>query len=135
MSIAPSPMPNKWWATAARERSLGHLHLGQCTERGPGGGGRQGDGHDGAGDDRPGRGLLQTYCDVCLTVPERETFRVQELHLPIYHALGIALEEALRLGARLALCWAMVTGTVLVSTGGTMTSLILAAGYATRMYP
>lgn len=42
-----------------------------------------------------GGGLLQTYCDVCLTVPERETFRVQELHLPIYHALCIALEEAL----------------------------------------
>ncbi len=44
-------------------------------------------GHDG--------GVLKKYCDVCLTVPEKETFRVQELHLPIYHALCIALEEAL----------------------------------------
>jgi len=44
-------------------------------------------GHDG--------GVLKKHCDVCLTVPEKETFRVQELHLPIYHALCIALEEAL----------------------------------------
>jgi len=38
-------------------------------------------------------GRLKPYCDVCLAAPEQETYRVQELHLPIYHALCIALEQ------------------------------------------
>ena len=36
---------------------------------------------------------LTQYSDVCIRVPETETFKVQELHLPIYHALCAALEE------------------------------------------
>ena len=31
--------------------------------------------------------LLQDYADVCIMVPETETFKVQELHLPVYHCL------------------------------------------------
>lgn len=38
-------------------------------------------------------GKLKQYCDVCLKAPAHETYRVQELHLPIYHALCIALEQ------------------------------------------
>ncbi|NLE15674.1 MAG: phosphoheptose isomerase, partial [Spirochaetales bacterium] len=42
-----------------------------------------------------GGGALQAYCDVCLRVPEHETFKVQELHLPIYHWLCMEIEAAL----------------------------------------
>ena len=38
---------------------------------------------------------LSETCDVAIRVPETETFRVQELHLPIYHALCAAVEEEL----------------------------------------
>ena len=31
--------------------------------------------------------------DVCIRVPETETYKVQELHLPVYHALCAMLEE------------------------------------------
>lgn len=41
-----------------------------------------------------GGGKLAAWCDVCIRVPETETFRVQELHLPIYHALCLMLEDA-----------------------------------------
>lgn len=37
-------------------------------------------------------GRLAEYCDRCIRVPETETFRVQELHLPVYHALCQMLE-------------------------------------------
>ena len=40
-----------------------------------------------------GGGLLKDMCDVCIRVPEKETFKVQELHLPIYHWLCIYLES------------------------------------------
>lgn len=40
-------------------------------------------------------GSLGSYCDVLLAVPERETDRVQELHLPIYHTLCAMVEEGL----------------------------------------
>jgi D-sedoheptulose 7-phosphate isomerase len=40
-----------------------------------------------------GGGRLAGLADVALKVPARETFRVQELHLPLYHALCAALEE------------------------------------------
>lgn len=40
-------------------------------------------------------GDLQAFCDVCLCVPEYETFKVQELHLPIYHWLCLEIEAAL----------------------------------------
>ena len=39
-----------------------------------------------------GGGALKRHADILLDVPERETYRVQELHLPIYHALCAMLE-------------------------------------------
>ena len=33
--------------------------------------------------------------DICICVPEDETFKVQELHLPVYHALCAMVESAL----------------------------------------
>jgi len=38
-------------------------------------------------------GELAEYTDACIKVPETETFKVQELHLPIYHCLCLMLEE------------------------------------------
>ncbi|MDO4294765.1 MAG: SIS domain-containing protein [bacterium] len=38
-------------------------------------------------------GALRGCCDVALVVPETETFKIQELHLPVYHALCLMLEE------------------------------------------
>jgi D-sedoheptulose 7-phosphate isomerase len=37
-------------------------------------------------------GKLAPLCDVALVAPARETYRVQELHLPLYHALCAMLE-------------------------------------------
>ena len=39
-------------------------------------------------------GLLAKDSDVPIVVPERETYKIQELHLPIYHAICIAVEAA-----------------------------------------
>lgn len=36
---------------------------------------------------------LSDVCDVAIRVPEKETYKVQELHLPVYHALCAAVEE------------------------------------------
>lgn len=36
---------------------------------------------------------LSKLSDVTINVPEEETYKVQELHLPIYHALCAMLEE------------------------------------------
>lgn len=36
---------------------------------------------------------LMKYADVCIRVPETETYKIQELHLPVYHALCLMLEE------------------------------------------
>ena len=38
-------------------------------------------------------GDLKEYADVALIVPETGAYRTQELHLPIYHALCLMLEE------------------------------------------
>ncbi|PJJ30928.1 D-sedoheptulose-7-phosphate isomerase [Lacrimispora celerecrescens] len=38
-------------------------------------------------------GLLKMAADVTVVVPETETFKIQELHLPVYHALCLMLEE------------------------------------------
>ena len=38
-------------------------------------------------------GRLATLADVCIRVPSCETFVVQELHLPVYHALCIMIEK------------------------------------------
>lgn len=40
-----------------------------------------------------GGGELLRVCDECIAVPEKETYKVQELHLPIYHCLCAMLEE------------------------------------------
>lgn len=40
-----------------------------------------------------GGGILGNLCDVTIAVPERETYRIQELHLPVYHALCAAVEN------------------------------------------
>ncbi len=37
-------------------------------------------------------GRLAELADICIKVPEKETYRVQELHLPVYHALCRAVE-------------------------------------------
>lgn len=39
-------------------------------------------------------GRLAALCDILLSVPCRETYQVQELHLPIYHALCLEVEDA-----------------------------------------
>jgi D-sedoheptulose 7-phosphate isomerase len=39
-------------------------------------------------------GKLKSLSDSCLNVPEDETFKIQELHLPIYHCLCLMLETA-----------------------------------------
>lgn len=36
---------------------------------------------------------LMKYADVCIRVPEIETYKIQELHLPVYHCLCLMLEE------------------------------------------
>lgn len=40
-----------------------------------------------------GGGTCAEIADCCIRVPETETYRVQEYHLPIYHALCAMLEE------------------------------------------
>lgn len=36
---------------------------------------------------------LSKLADVCVRVPEIETYRIQELHLPVYHCLCLMLED------------------------------------------
>lgn len=56
-------------------------------------------GAGGAAAARPGSGAgssgnkLSALCDVCIRVPETETYRIQELHLPVYHCLCMMLEQ------------------------------------------
>ena len=38
-------------------------------------------------------GKMAETCDCAIVVPADETFKIQELHLPIYHALCLMLEE------------------------------------------
>lgn len=40
-------------------------------------------------------GSLMKLSDICICVPEIETYKIQELHLPIYHCLCMMLEEEL----------------------------------------
>ena len=40
-------------------------------------------------------GKLGEFADAAIKVPESETYKIQELHLPIYHALCAAIEDAL----------------------------------------
>lgn len=41
-----------------------------------------------------GGGRLASLADVLIDVPARETYQVQELHLPVYHALCASIEAA-----------------------------------------
>jgi len=38
-------------------------------------------------------GKMKGLCEVCVCVPETDAYKVQELHLPVYHTLCLALEE------------------------------------------
>ena len=38
-------------------------------------------------------GAIRPLCDVCIRVPQKETYKVQELHLPVYHYLCAATEK------------------------------------------
>lgn len=40
-------------------------------------------------------GKCKTLADICICVPEDETFKIQELHLPVYHALCAMVEADL----------------------------------------
>lgn len=37
-------------------------------------------------------GRCKNLSDICINVPEKETFKIQELHLPVYHALCSMVE-------------------------------------------
>jgi len=37
-------------------------------------------------------GLLRSAADIAICVPEDETYKIQELHLPVYHAICAAVE-------------------------------------------
>ena len=36
---------------------------------------------------------LEQMSDICIKVPQIETYMIQELHLPVYHCLCLMLEE------------------------------------------
>lgn len=38
-------------------------------------------------------GKMKAICDCCVCVPETETYKIQELHLPVYHSICLMLEE------------------------------------------
>jgi D-sedoheptulose 7-phosphate isomerase len=38
-------------------------------------------------------GTLAALCDISIRAPQRETYLVQECHLPIYHCLAFMLED------------------------------------------
>ena len=39
--------------------------------------------------------LLSRICDVTIRIPETETYKIQELHLPVYHALCAMIENVM----------------------------------------
>ena len=38
-------------------------------------------------------GKLKDISNICIKAPESETFKIQELHLPIYHYICAAVEQ------------------------------------------
>jgi D-sedoheptulose 7-phosphate isomerase len=38
-------------------------------------------------------GKMKEFCDILINVPGRRTFMVQELHLPVYHVICLAVEH------------------------------------------
>lgn len=43
-------------------------------------------------------GRLKDLADVCISVPAKETYLIQEYHLPVYHCLSLMLEETWAVG-------------------------------------
>ena len=39
-------------------------------------------------------GILKNLCDTTIVVPQNETYKIQELHLPVYHYICAAVEAA-----------------------------------------
>lgn len=39
-------------------------------------------------------GVLKSICDTTIVVPQNETYKIQELHLPVYHYICAAVEAA-----------------------------------------
>ena len=42
-----------------------------------------------------GGGKMAGLCDILFNVPETETYKVQEMHLPLYHQLCLGIEDAM----------------------------------------
>ena len=42
-----------------------------------------------------GNGRCRALADIVIAVPETEVYKIQELHLPVYHLLCMAVEEAI----------------------------------------
>jgi len=40
-----------------------------------------------------GGGKIKQFADICICVPETETYKIQELHLPVYHVICMMLED------------------------------------------
>jgi len=38
-------------------------------------------------------GNIKQFSDICICVPETETYKIQELHLPIYHIICMMIED------------------------------------------
>ncbi len=38
-------------------------------------------------------GMLKALCDTTIVVPQNETYKIQELHLPVYHYICAAVED------------------------------------------
>lgn len=45
-----------------------------------------------------GGGRLSEFCDIAIKAPECETYKIQELHLPVYHAICAQVEDIVFLG-------------------------------------
>lgn len=40
-------------------------------------------------------GQMRLYCDILIRVPESVTYKVQELHLPVYHTICLMVEDTI----------------------------------------
>lgn len=50
-------------------------------------------------------GKLAKLADVAIIVPEQETYKIQELHLPIYHVLCLMLEDRVFMRNKKTMTW------------------------------
>ncbi len=69
--ISTSGNANNVFAAANTAKALGITVIGLTGEKG---------------------GKLKDIADICIRVPENETFKIQELHLPVYHCICAAVE-------------------------------------------